>query len=79
LTRILVLDGLEPGKNKGGKVDSRARYIYVHGTNDEARIGMPASHGCVRLRNADVLEAFDLVQENALLLITERAVAEPAP
>ncbi len=72
LTRILVLDGLEPGKNKGGNVDSRTRCIYVHGTNDEDRVGTPASHGCVRLKNDDVVKAFDLVPVGALLLITEK-------
>ncbi len=72
LTRILILDGLEPGKNKGGKVDSRQRYIYIHGTNDEAKIGTPASHGCIRLRNEDVITAFDRIPENTPLLITER-------
>lgn len=72
LTRVLLLDGEEPGKNKGGNVDSRARYIYVHGTNDEERIGQPSSHGCIRLRNDDVITAFNLIEEQALLLITER-------
>lgn len=72
LTRILVLDGLEPGKNKGGRVDTRMRYIYIHGTNDEANIGSPASHGCVRLRNEDVVTAFDLIPEDTPLFISER-------
>jgi len=62
LTRILWLEGLEPGRNKGGSVDSHARYIYIHGTNEEHRIGTPASHGCIRMRNADVAELFDLVE-----------------
>lgn len=62
LTRILWLEGLEPGKNQGGTVDSRARYIYIHGTNEEHRIGTPASHGCIRMKNAEVAELFDLVQ-----------------
>lgn len=62
LTRILWLEGLEPGRNKGGTVDSHARYIYIHGTNEEHRIGTPASHGCVRMKNADVAELFDLVE-----------------
>lgn len=62
LTRILWLEGLEPGKNQGGTVDTHARYIYIHGTNEEHRIGTPASHGCVRMKNADVAELFDLVQ-----------------
>ena len=72
LTRILILDGLEPGKNKGGNVDSLKRYIYVHGTNDEERIGTPASHGCVRLRNEDVVSAFERIAVDTPLLITER-------
>lgn len=62
LTRILWLEGLEPGRNQGGTVDSHARYIYIHGTNEEHRIGTPASHGCVRMRNPDVAELFDLVE-----------------
>lgn len=61
LTRILWLEGLEPGRNQGGTVDSHARYIYIHGTNEEHRIGTPASHGCIRMKNADVAELFDLV------------------
>ncbi|MBN2307494.1 MAG: L,D-transpeptidase family protein, partial [Candidatus Hydrogenedentes bacterium] len=77
LTRILVLDGEEPGKNRGAAVDSRARCIYVHGTNGEDRIGTPASHGCIRLRNDDVILAFGLIDKGARLLITERR--EPAP
>lgn len=75
LTRILILDGLEPGKNKGGNVDSRKRYIYIHGTNDEAKIGTPASHGCVRLRNDDVIQAFDRIPESTPMLVSERTNA----
>lgn len=62
LTRILWLEGLEPGKNQGGNVDSHARYIYLHGTNEEHRLGTPASHGCVRMANAAVAELFELVE-----------------
>jgi hypothetical protein len=62
LTRILWLDGLEPGRNKGGTVDTHARYIYIHGTNEEHKIGTPASHGCIRMKNADVAELFGLVE-----------------
>ena len=77
LTRVLFLDGLEPGRNKGGNVDSRARYIYIHGTNNEAALGSPSSHGCVRLRNDDVIALYDLVPEGARVLITEtRQVSE---
>ena len=61
LTRILWLEGLEPGKNQGGSVDSHDRYIYIHGTNEEHKLGTPASHGCIRMKNADVAELFELV------------------
>ena len=71
LTRVLALTGEEPGVNKGGDVDSYARCIYIHGTNDEARIGTPTSHGCIRLTDDDVIEAFDLIPPNARVLITE--------
>ncbi len=71
LTRILVLSGEEPGKNKGGDVDSFARCIYIHGTNDEANIGRPVSHGCIRLTNEDVMTAFELIPSGAMVLITE--------
>ncbi len=70
LTRVLLLDGLDPGINQGGEVDSAARYIYIHGTNGEADIGRPSSHGCIRLRNNDVIAAFERVDEGALVLIT---------
>ena len=82
LTRVLVLTGDEPGKNKGGNVDSLMRGIYVHGTNAEERIGTPSSHGCVRLRNDDVIRAYEMVPDEAPLLITERTTkrsAEGAP
>jgi hypothetical protein len=71
LTRVLALTGEEPGVNKGGGVDSYARSIYIHGTNDESRIGTPASHGCVRLTNDDVIKAFELISQGAAVLITE--------
>ncbi len=57
LTRILWLDGLQPGVNE----HSRGRYIYLHGTNREDLLGTPASHGCVRMANADILHLFDLL------------------
>lgn len=62
LTRILWLEGLEPGRNQGGSVDTHARYIYIHGTHEEHRLGTPASHGCIRMANADVAELFDRVE-----------------
>ena len=61
LTRILWLSGCEPGFNRLHQVDSMRRYIYIHGTSDEQRIGAPVSHGCIRMRNADVMELFDAV------------------
>ena len=76
LTRILVLSGEEPGFNQGGEVDSLARRIYVHGTNAEDRIGTPASHGCVRLRNDDAIALFDQTPEDTPVVITERTSAE---
>ena len=57
LSRILWLDGVEPHNR-----NTHDRYIYIHGTNHEAAIGQPASHGCIRLRNTDVVELFDLVE-----------------
>lgn len=61
LSRILWLCGKEPGFNRLGPVDTMARYIYIHGTADEASLGTPASHGCIRMANADIVELFDLV------------------
>ena len=61
LSRILWLSGCEVGHNRLGAVDSMRRYIYIHGTPDTEPMGVPASHGCVRMRNADVIERFDRV------------------
>jgi lipoprotein-anchoring transpeptidase ErfK/SrfK len=61
LTRILTLDGQEVGQNRGTGCDSLARFIYIHGTNHEDALGTPASHGCVRMANRDVVELFDQV------------------
>jgi hypothetical protein len=69
LTRVLLLDGLEEGKNKGGNVDSYSRCIYIHGTNDEASIGTPRSHGCIRLTNDDVIKAFEKMPAGTAVLI----------
>ena len=68
-SRILWLDGLEVGKNKGEGIDSRNRYIYIHGTAEEGLIGKPASDGCIRMYNDDVIELFDLVDEKAQVWI----------
>ena len=61
LTRILWLSGKEPGFNRLGDVDTMRRVIYIHGTHDYADLGVPGSHGCIRMRNADIAELFDLV------------------
>lgn len=74
LTRVLTLDGLEEGWNRGPGHDSLARFIYLHGTNQEGQLGTPASHGCVRLANAAVTKLFDLVREGDPLLISEDLV-----
>jgi lipoprotein-anchoring transpeptidase ErfK/SrfK len=72
-SRILWLEGLEPGINQGGDVDSFSRYIYIHGTDEEGRIGLPASHGCIRMRNEDVIGLFAQVPMNTLVLILDAA------
>jgi lipoprotein-anchoring transpeptidase ErfK/SrfK len=61
LTRILWLSGCEPGRNRLGEVDTMRRYIYIHGSPDSAEMGKPGSIGCVRMRNADIAELFELV------------------
>lgn len=61
LTRILWLSGLEIGFNRLGNVDTMQRYIYIHGSPDERPMGRPTSRGCIRMRNADIMEFFDLV------------------
>ncbi|MDD2701179.1 MAG: L,D-transpeptidase [Sideroxydans sp.] len=61
LTRILWLSGLEHGYNRGGSCDTMRRYIYIHGTPDEVEMGKPGSHGCIRMRNAELLELFERV------------------
>jgi len=68
-SRILWLTGLEEGKNQGPGVDSKSRYIYIHGTAEEGLIGNPASDGCVRMYNADVITLFNKVDINTDVLI----------
>ncbi len=69
LTRILQLDGMESGYNQGGNLDSLQRYIYIHGTPDSTQLGIPGSHGCVRMRNTDVIELAAWVMINTLVWI----------
>ena len=68
-SRILWLSGLEPGYNQGGKVDSHSRYIYIHGTHEEGLLGQPASIGCIRMANEDIIELFDETPLNAFVYI----------
>ncbi len=68
-SRILWLDGLEEGINHGGVYDTFDRFIYIHGTSDEKRIGEPVSAGCIRMKNDDIIELFDEVLVDDLVLI----------
>ncbi len=68
-TRVLWLEGMEWGVNHGGNKDSYNRKIYIHGTHEEGLIGTPASHGCIRMRNHDVTELYDLVEKGLYVLI----------
>lgn len=69
LTRILWLSGTEIGKNRLGNVDSMQRYIYIHGTPDSEPMGEPRSHGCIRMRNADVVALFEQVKIGTKVVI----------
>lgn len=75
-SRILWLDGLEEGINRGGDVDSKQRYIYIHGTHAEDTIGQAVSHGCIRMKNADVIELFERVLINDLVYISDHALVQ---
>ena len=68
-SRILWMRGLEPGTNAGGEVDSYGRYIYIHGTNHESRIGEPMSAGCVLMRNLDIVELYEQVRRGDQVFI----------
>lgn len=70
-SRILWLEGLEPGINQGGSVDSHDRYIYIHGTANERSLGTASSMGCVRMRNDDVIDLFERVPLGALVVILD--------
>lgn len=71
LTRILWLSGCEPGFNRKGSVDTMRRFIYIHGSPDTVAMGAPGSHGCVRMRNADVVDLFERVEVGTPVQITE--------
>jgi lipoprotein-anchoring transpeptidase ErfK/SrfK len=71
MSRIMWLEGMEPGRNQGGYVDTYQRYIYIHGTSEEDKIGTPASIGCIRMRNADIVELYRLVKPGTEVTIEE--------
>lgn len=70
-SRILWLRGLEPGINQGGDVDTYERYVYIHGTNHDTRIGEPLSSGCVLMRNLDIIDLYDEVRAGDLVWIAD--------
>ena len=74
LSRILWLCGKQPGFNRLGSVDSMRRYIYIHGTPDSQPMGVPASHGCIRMRNKDVIELYAMVKPGTRVTISEEMV-----
>ena len=71
LTRILWLSGMEPGRNRLSSVDTMRRFIYIHGSPETATMGRPGSHGCIRMRNDDILELFDAVPIGTRVHIAE--------
>lgn len=71
LTRILWLCGNQPGINRGGQVDTQRRFIYLHGAPDSHAMGVPGSHGCIKMRNDDIISLFDLVELGTSVTISE--------
>jgi len=71
LTRVLWLSGCQPGFNRLGTCDTMRRYIYIHGSPDAVAMGQPGSHGCVRMRNSDIVDLFDRVAVRTLVDIDE--------
>lgn len=71
LTRILWLCGLEKGKNRFGLVDTAKRRIYIHGSPDDVQMGVPGSRGCIRMRNADIIELFEYIPVGTKIVIKE--------
>jgi len=78
LSRIMWLTGCEPGRNRGGECDTLRRFIYIHGCPDSEPMGVPRSHGCIRMRNADVIELFDRVDAGTRVLIRDREAGSDA-
>ncbi len=73
LTRIMWLSGLEVGFNRSGQCDTMRRYVYIHGCPDNNPMGIPSSHGCIKMRNADVIALFEQIDVGIPVLITESA------
>jgi len=71
LTRILWLCGNEVGHNRGGNVDTQRRYVYIHGAPDSHAMGVPSSHGCIKMRNSDIIHLFEQVSVGTRVLIKE--------
>jgi len=78
LTRILWLTGAESGRNRGGQCDTLRRYIYIHGCPDGEPIGVPRSHGCIRMRNADILELFGQIEAGTRVVINDTSKGRDA-
>jgi L,D-transpeptidase YbiS len=76
LTRILWLSGTQPGINRLGNVDTMQRYIYIHGTPDATELGVPGSHGCVRMRNSDLITLFDQVPVGTMVNIDDGSLEQ---
>ena len=68
-SRILWLEGIESGINKGAGIDSYERYIYIHGTSEEGLLGTPSSHGCIRMKNKDIINLYKIIEVGTLVLI----------
>lgn len=79
LTRVMWLEGLEPGFNCGPGIDSHERCIYIHGTNQEQLLGSPASHGCIRMSNAAVVRLFGLSEGEEMFVLVRAEPPPPAP
>ena len=79
LTRILWLSGLEPGFNLSGPVDTLTRYIYIHGCPDDEPMGLPNSHGCIRMRNSEVIDLYNRISAGTKVFITEDSLPSATP
>jgi len=71
LTRLLWLCGNEPGFNRGSNVDTQRRFIYIHGAPDSHNMGAPSSHGCIKMRNQDIISLYNLVEVGTSVMITD--------